>query len=97
MTLALGLIAAALTIASFIAQTRKIIKTRDTKSLATTTWIMSTVAFALWVAYGFVLGEWPIIIPNAICFALAAIILALKLMPHRKRDDVIDKLSSLRT
>jgi len=97
MTLALGLVAAALTIASFLAQTGKIIKTRDTKALATPTWIMSTVAFALWVAYGLVLGEWPIVIPNAICFALAAFILALKLLPRRRRDVVIDKLSSLRT
>jgi MtN3 and saliva related transmembrane protein len=96
-TLALGLIAATLTIASFLAQTGKIIKTRDTKALATPTWVMSTVAFALWVAYGLVLGEWPIVIPNAICFVLAAFILALKLMPRRKRDGVIDKLSSLRT
>lgn len=97
MILALGLLAAALTIASFLAQTGKIIKTRDTKALATPTWIMSTVAFALWVGYGVVLGAWPIIIPNAICFVLAAFILALKLMPRRKRDDVIDKLSSLKT
>jgi len=96
-TLALGLIAAALTIASFLAQTGKIIKTRDTKALATPTWIMSTVAFALWVGYGFVLGEWPIVIPNAICFALAAFILVLKLLPRRGRDVVIDKLSSLKT
>lgn len=97
MILALGLFAAALTIASFLAQTGKIIKTRETKALATPTWIMSTVAFALWVGYGIVLRAWPIIIPNAICFVLAAFILVLKLMPRRKRDDVIDKLSSLKT
>ena len=97
MTLAIGLFAAALTIASFVAQTYKIVKTRDTSSLATPMWILSTVAFGVWIGYGVIRSEWPIIIPNSICFLLAAFILALKVMPRRKRDEVIDKISSQKT
>ena len=92
--LAIGLVAAGLTIASFIAQTYKILKTRDVSSLSAPMWILSTIAFALWIAYGVLLGQWPIVIPNAVCFALASFILALKLLPARKRDQVADKLVS---
>jgi MtN3 and saliva related transmembrane protein len=93
MLLAIGLVAAALTIASFLAQTGKIVKTRDVSSLSTPMWILSTTAFALWTAYGVLLGEWPIVIPNAVCLALAGFILVLKLLPAPKRDRVADKLT----
>jgi MtN3 and saliva related transmembrane protein len=94
MLLAIGLIAAALTISSFVAQTRKIVKTRDVSSLSAPMWILSTVAFAIWIVYGALLGEWPIIVPNVVCFVLAAFILTLKLLPKRKREEVADKLDS---
>lgn len=93
MLLAIGLVAAALTIASFIAQTGKIVKTRDTKSLSTPMWILSTTAFAVWIVYGVLIGQWPIVVPNAVCFVLAAFILILKLLPSNKRDQVADKIT----
>ena len=91
-TLALGLGAAALTIASFAAQVWKILRTRDTRSLATPTWILTTVAFAVWTVYGALRREWPIIAPNAVCFVLAGFILVLKLLPRHRRDAVADAL-----
>jgi MtN3 and saliva related transmembrane protein len=94
MLLVLGIGAAALTIASFLAQTWKILKTRDTKSLSTPMWILSMTAFAIWVAYGVMLGALPIIIPNALCCVLAGFILTLKLLPARKRDALATKLSA---
>jgi MtN3 and saliva related transmembrane protein len=93
MLLAIGLVAAGLTIASFIAQTGKIVKTRDTHSLSTPMWILSTTAFAVWIVYGLLIGQWPIVIPNAVCFVLAAFILILKLLPSNKRDKVADKIT----
>ena len=93
MTLALGLVAAALTITSFLAQTWKILKTRDVHSLSAPMWILSTVAFAIWIGYGIALGEWPIIIPNSLCFLLAGFILTLKLLPSRKRDAVAETIT----
>lgn len=94
MLLAIGLTAAGLTIASFVAQTGKIIKTRDVSSLSAPMWMLSTTAFALWTIYGGLLGDWPIIVPNAVCLLLAAFILTLKLLPSRKRAQVADKLAS---
>ena len=93
MTLAIGLFAAALTITSFIAQAWKILRTRDASSLSAPMWILSTVAFAVWTAYGVLLREWPIIIPNAVCLLLAGFILALKLMPRHKRDAIADAVA----
>ena len=94
MELAIGLFAAAMTIASFVAQVYKILKTRDTKGIATSMWLLSTCAFAVWIVYGVLLGQWPIIIPNAVCFVLAGFILALKLMRRATRDAIADKLTS---
>jgi MtN3 and saliva related transmembrane protein len=37
------------------------------------------VGVALWLAYGLVLGAWPIVVANAITLALALAILAMKL------------------
>ena len=91
-TLAIGFGAAALTITSFVAQAWKILKTRDVGSLSAPMWILSTTAFAVWIAYGVLQREWPIIIPNAVCFLLAGFILTLKLLPSRKREAVADAL-----
>lgn len=92
-TLAIGLCAAALTITSFIAQFWKILKTRDTGALATPMWILTTAAFAVWTVYGVLQRQWPIIVPNVVCFVLAGFILTLKLLPRRRRDAVADALT----
>ncbi len=92
--LALGLVAAVLTIASFVAQTHKIVRTRDVSSLSTGMWILSTTAFAAWTVYGMLIGNWPIVVPNLVCLILAAFILTLKLLPSHKRDQVAAKLTS---
>jgi MtN3 and saliva related transmembrane protein len=88
----IGTVAALLSIGSFVPQAWKLIKTRETKGIATPMWILSTSAFAVWTIYGVVLGDWPLIVPNAICFVLAAFILVFKLLPHHKRDAVADAL-----
>ena len=93
MTLAIGLFAAALTITSFVAQAWKILRTRDVKSLSAPMWMLSAVGLAVWTFYGVRLREWPIIIPNAICLLLSSFILALKVMPRRKRDAIADAVA----
>jgi MtN3 and saliva related transmembrane protein len=87
-----GTVAAMLSVASFIPQAWKIVKTRETRSLATPMWILSTTAFAIWTVYGVLLRAWPIIVPNAICFVLAGFILVFKLLPRRAREAVADAL-----
>jgi MtN3 and saliva related transmembrane protein len=93
MTLAIGLLAAALTIASFVAQVAKILRTRDTRAISTPMWILSIVAFAGWIVYGVRIAAWPVIVPNAVCLVLAGVILVLKLLPARARERVADKVT----
>jgi MtN3 and saliva related transmembrane protein len=91
-TLAIGLVAAALTITSFVAQGWKILRTRDVTSLSTPMWILSTTAFAVWTLYGVLARELPIILPNVLCLLLSGFILTLKLLPRRQRDAVADAI-----
>ncbi|WP_424813454.1 SemiSWEET family sugar transporter [Roseococcus sp. YIM B11640] len=84
----LGAAATVASITSFTPQAWKIIKTRDTSSLSTGMYALTVTGFALWLAYGAVLGQWPIMITNAICLLLAAFILTMKLLPPKKKDAV---------
>jgi MtN3 and saliva related transmembrane protein len=50
------------------------------------------VGFALWLTYGALLGQWPLIVTNAVCLARSSFILAMRLRPARRRDAVADTL-----
>lgn len=75
----LGLAAAVFTTAANIPQTIKVIKTRSTKSLSTATYAMLFVGMLLWVIYGVLREDIPIILANAIAGLLCGIILFMKL------------------
>ena len=89
----IGAIAAALSVASFVPQAWRVIRTRETKDLATPMWIMTVCGFALWTVYGGCLGAWPIIVPNVICCVLAGLILVMKLAPRPTKDRIADALT----
>jgi MtN3 and saliva related transmembrane protein len=88
----LGSLAAIASTVSFTPQAWKIIRTRDTAAISAPMYAITVVGFALWTGYGFLLGEWPIIVTNSICFLLSAFILTMKLLPPPKRDRVADAL-----
>ena len=44
-----------------------------------------TAGVALWLAYGLMLGEWPIVVANLLTLILASVILGLKVMVDRER------------
>jgi MtN3 and saliva related transmembrane protein len=74
-----GTAAAALTTASFVPQVWKTFKTRDVSGISLGMYSMFTAGVALWLAYGLMLGAWPIIIANVITTSLAFLILIMKL------------------
>jgi MtN3 and saliva related transmembrane protein len=78
-TQVLGLVAAAITTLANIPQTIKIIKTKSTKSISAFTYTMLTTGMAIWVVYGVLKNDLPIIIGNAIATALCGTILCVKL------------------
>jgi MtN3 and saliva related transmembrane protein len=88
----IGISAAVLSIASFLPQAWRIIRTRKTAELATTMWVLNVVAYLLWTAYGAELDAWAIIIPNALCMVFSAFILVMKLVPPKARHAIADVL-----
>jgi len=75
----LGLVAAGVTTLANIPQTIKIIKTKSTKSISAFTYTMLTTGMAIWVVYGVLKNDLPIIIGNAIATLLCGTILSVKL------------------
>ena len=75
----LGYIAATLTTVAFVPQVIRTLRTRDTRSLSLGMYGIFTVGVGFWLAYGLVLGSWPMVLANAVTLTLAALILVLKL------------------
>jgi len=75
----LGIIAGMLTTVSFVPQVIKTVRTRDTKSLSLTMYLISCTGILLWLVYGALLNNIPILAANGVTLALASTILFLKL------------------
>ena len=75
----LGLIAAAFTTLSFLPQAIKAIKTKNTKDLSLVMYSIFTIGVLLWLIYGVLVKDLPIIVSNAITFVLAVVILIMKI------------------
>ena len=86
----LGSLAAVASTVSFAPQAFQIIKTRQTKDISLGMYAITVTAFALWCAYGVLLGQWPLIASNSICLLLSGFILVMKLLPRRAKDKVAD-------
>ena len=87
-----GGLAAAASTASFTPQAWKIIKTRETEGISVGMYGITVVGFALWFAYGLMLGQWPLIVINSICLLLSAFILIMKILSPHGKDAVADAL-----
>jgi MtN3 and saliva related transmembrane protein len=88
----IGSLAALCSTVSFVPQAWKIIRTRDTSGLSARMYAVTVAGFSLWLAYGILLGEWPLIVTNAVCLALSAFILMMRILPQRKKEAVADLL-----
>lgn len=78
-TLLTGLAAGFLTTVAFIPQAHKIWKTRSARDVSLPAFAAFTAGVVLWLAYGILRQEAPIIVWNAITLALAGAILAMKI------------------
>jgi MtN3 and saliva related transmembrane protein len=75
----IGYCAAFLTTASFVPQAWHTFSTRDVGGISLGMYSAFTTGIACWLAYGLLLGAWPIVIANLITLALAGTILIMKL------------------
>ena len=88
----IGTIAALCSMASFVPQAWKIIRTRETKDISAGMFSLTVSAFACWCAYGALQGEWPLIVSNGVCLVLSAFILIMTLLPQPKKEAVADTI-----
>ena len=75
----IGTAAGLCSMSSFVPQLVKIARDRRAEGVSLRTYLVNVVGFVLWVAYGVMLGSWPVAASNAVNLLLAGSILALRL------------------
>ncbi len=81
---AVGVGAALCSMASFTPQIAKIIKERDASSVSLRMYLITVAGFGLWIAYGVLIGSWPVAASNVVNLILAGAILLLKWRLERR-------------
>lgn len=79
--------AALCSMTSFAPQIVKIWRERDASSVSLRMYVVTVTGFALWIAYGVLIGSWPVTGANTVCLAMSATILALKWRFSRRDGD----------
>ena len=75
----LGLVAACFTTSSFVPQVWRTWRTRDVSGISLATYVVITIGLALWLLYGLLRGDVPLIVANSIMVVLTAAISAMKI------------------
>ena len=75
----LGLVAATCTTIAYVPQAIKTIKTKQTKDLSLPMYAIVTFGFLLWLIYGIMIKDIPLIFANVITISLSSIILGFKI------------------
>ena len=75
----IGLIAGACTTLSFVPQVVKILKTRHVRDISLLMYIILTTGVSLWLVYGILIEEAPIILANGVTLALCTAVIVMKL------------------
>ena len=74
-----GYLAGALAVLSLLPQVLRAWRTKQTKDLSIRTFLLLITAGVLWITYGFLATDWPVIATNAGMVTLNGAILAAKL------------------
>ena len=78
-----GLVATCFTTSSFVPQVWRTWKTKDVSGISLPTFLILTVGLAMWLAYGLMIGDLPLIVANAAMVVLTAAIVVMKLVYGR--------------
>ena len=84
-----GSIAGTLTTVAYVPQAVKVFRTRSADDLSWPTFICLVAGIVLWVAYGWMLDQWPIVIANVVTLGLALAIVAGKVLYSPRRVAVL--------
>lgn len=82
----IGSAAALCSTVSFAPQAWKVVRTGETEDISAVSYAITVTAFALWVTYGLMRSDWPLVASNSICLVLAAFILTMTLAPKSWRQ-----------
>ena len=82
-TTALGMIAATLTTCSFVPQLTKVWRTKSAEDLSYGMFAVFSLGIVLWLVYGMLQRDIPLIAANAVTLVLSVAILVLKLRYSR--------------
>ncbi|OGZ60325.1 MAG: hypothetical protein A3F94_00815 [Candidatus Spechtbacteria bacterium RIFCSPLOWO2_12_FULL_38_22] len=75
----IGLVAGGLTTFAMLPQLIKILKTKSTKDISLLLFIMAFLGVILWLVYGFLINDVPVMVGNGISLLLVGSVLILKL------------------
>lgn len=78
-TLIIGLIAASLTTFAFLPQSIRAIRSKHTKDISLSMLIMLEIGVIIWIIYGTMISDIPLLAANTISFIFVSITLALKI------------------
>ena len=78
-TLIIGLIAASLTTFAFLPQSIRAIRSKHTKDISLSMLIMLEIGVIIWIIYGSMISDIPLLAANTISFIFVSITLALKI------------------
>ncbi|MGB5106969.1 MAG: SemiSWEET transporter [Candidatus Zixiibacteriota bacterium] len=78
----LGLFAGACTTFSFVPQLIKILRSRSTSDISLWMYIVFSSGILMWLIYGLLIADLPIIIANAVALFITITILSLKIKYH---------------
>lgn len=81
----LGFTAALLTTISFLPQAIKVWKTRSAEDLSLAMFLLFTIGVFLWLIYGLMINNYPVIISNSFTLVFALSILAFKVKEIRSK------------
>jgi MtN3 and saliva related transmembrane protein len=74
----LGFLAGTLTSLSQLPQVIKVVKTNNTKSISLWTYILLTTGMSVWLLYGIIIKDYPIIISNVVTISFTLTIIRYK-------------------
>ena len=75
----LGLVATCFTTSSFVPQVWRTWKTRDVSGISLPTYVIITIGLALWLVYGWLRRDMPLMVANAVMVVLTGAITVMKL------------------
>ncbi|WP_047533310.1 SemiSWEET transporter [Methylotenera sp. N17] len=81
----IGSAGAVMTTISFVPQVIHSYRTRDLSGVSLSMYSIFTLGVGLWLLYGVLKHDWPLIVANSITFCLAAIVLVLKIQQSNKK------------